>query len=100
MKRRPHSFGVRLSALATLLPFVMTSCGGTSGPSLSLGSGAPLSDLVLVQHKDLPDGLDLRVSDGKQGVPAYDRATLAPAKRLAEAEAAQLLSRAAALKAD
>ena len=35
--------------------------------STPAGAPSPLSDQVLVQTKDLPPGLDLRLSDGKQG---------------------------------
>ncbi len=84
---------VRGVALATLLSFVVTSCGSRPKPA-SPTVGSPISDQVLVQTKDLPAGLDMRVSDGKQGAPAFDRANLAPAKKLSEAEAEALLARA------
>lgn len=85
---------VRGVALATLLSFVVTSCGSRPKPaSPTIGTGSPISDLVLVQTKDLPAGLDLRVSDGKQGAPAFDRANLAPAKKITDAEAEALLAR-------
>ena len=92
---------VRGVALATLLSFVVTSCGSRPKPaSPTIGTGSPISDLVLVQTKDLPAGLDMRVSDGKQGAPAFDRATLAPAKKLPEAEANALLGRAKPITTD
>ncbi|MBL0213786.1 MAG: Ig-like domain-containing protein [Myxococcales bacterium] len=90
MKR--HRLVHRVVALATLLPFVVTSCGGRP-KSGTTGQPSPLSDQVLVQSKDQPPGLDLRVSEGKQGAAAFDRANLAPAKKLTEAEAQGLLSR-------
>jgi len=85
---------------------VLLSCGGrgagtTSGPAGS-GSGLDRNDhnnQVLVQ-KDLPAGLELRVSSGKEGPPAIDHAKLAPAKELSEAEAKTLLSRAKPIAAD
>ncbi|MDB4963297.1 MAG: hypothetical protein JWP01_3296 [Myxococcales bacterium] len=96
---RPLSRGI---ALATLLSFVATSCGSrtpTTQP-VKLGGASPMSDQVLVQIKDLPDGLDMRVSDGKQGAPAFDRANLAPAKKLPEAEANAMLGRAKPITTD
>ncbi len=87
----------------TLASFVQTSCqprSGTTPAGAPLGAASPLSDQVLVQTKDLPPGLDLRVSSGKQGAPAYDHAKLAPATKLSDAEAQQLLSRAKPLQAD
>ena len=72
MKHR-SLFG-RSVALATLASFVASSCGGGTrggggggGPAVTAGSGSsPLSDRVLVQNKDLPPGLELRLSDGTQ----------------------------------
>jgi uncharacterized protein YfaS (alpha-2-macroglobulin family) len=97
---RPLS--VRGVALATLLSFVVTSCGSrtTKTQTVKPGGESPLSDQVLVQTKDLPDGLDMRVSDGKQGAPAFDRANLVPATKLPEAEAAALLARAKPITTD
>src|SRR5689334_8305333 len=93
-----------LAALAALTPLaglIAASCGGKSSSTPpALGSASPLSDQAYVQLKDAPDGLDLRVSDGKQGPPAYDRAKLAPARKLPDAEAQALLSRAAPLTKD
>ena len=85
--------------MLTLLPFVATSCGGrTKGGTTAQPS--PLSDLVLVQSKDLPAGLDLRLSEGRQGAPAFDRANLAPARKLSDAEAQALLARTKPIAAD
>src|SRR3954469_6453472 len=84
-------------ALAGLL--VSSSCGSKKSTGSGGGSG-PVPDQAYVQPKDAPDGLDLRVSDGKQGPPAYDRAKLAPAKKLSDGEAQALLSRAAPITKD
>ncbi len=90
------SYGViGVSLLATLL-----SCGGKSSTPPTTGSGSPLSDLAMVQLEDAPPGLDLRVSDGKLGPPAFDRAKLAPATKLDAAATATLLSRTKAITAD
>jgi hypothetical protein len=95
---------VRGLAVATLLPFAAMSCGskqsGGGGPTGGPGSASPISDQVLVQSKDLPPGLDLRVSEGKAGPPAFDRDKLAPAKKLADADAQALLSRARPIAKD
>jgi uncharacterized protein YfaS (alpha-2-macroglobulin family) len=55
--------------------------------------------LAAKQDKDIPEGLDLRLSDGKQGAGAYDASKLAPARKLGDAEVQQLLSRAQPLAA-
>jgi alpha-2-macroglobulin len=98
-----RSLFARSISLLTLVPFLSLSlsCGGKkSGTTTVGGGGSPLSDRVLIQTKDLPPGLDLRVSDGKEGPPAYDRNKLPPAKKLADADAQQLLSRAKPLQMD
>ena len=90
---------MRSMALATLLPFISTSCGNHSS-NPSNGSAAPVAALVMYQTKDLPPGLELRVSNGKQGAPAYDHANLAPAKKLSDADAQALLARTKPMKVD
>src|SRR6185369_10646765 len=55
---------------------------------------------VLTQNKDLPAGLDMHVSQGKEGPPPFDRNKLAPATRLSDAEAEALLQRARPIAAD
>ncbi|MEO7732840.1 MAG: Ig-like domain-containing protein, partial [Kofleriaceae bacterium] len=98
----PRAPGLRAVALVTLTTFVTTSCGGGSGGGTPahLGSASPISDQVLVQTKDLPDGLDLRLSNGQQGAPAFDHTKLAPAKKLGEADAAAILKRARPIASD
>lgn len=85
---------IRSRALAALLPVALASCGsrgaGTSAPA---GSGAGSADRALAQARDVPAGLELKVSSGKAGPPAFDHARLAPARRLSEAEASALLQR-------
>jgi uncharacterized protein YfaS (alpha-2-macroglobulin family) len=95
-----RSLLVRSAAWVTLFTFITGSCGGrTQTPHGTTGGPSPLSDRVLVQNKDLPKGLDMRVSDGRQGKPAFDRTKLAPATRLSDADAETLLKRAEPLKA-
>ncbi|HSK00475.1 MAG TPA: Ig-like domain-containing protein, partial [Kofleriaceae bacterium] len=79
------------------LGLIAGSCGGKKKPDPGTG---PVSDLAYVQDKDAPDGLELRVSDGQQGPPAYDRAKLAPATKLSDADAGALLARARPLPRD
>ena len=100
MKQR--SIYVRAIALATLVPFVLTSCGSKSSTQDPAGGSGGTKDvrIKVVPLSEAPPGLDLRVSNGKQGAPAFDRAKLAPATKLAETEAATLLSRAKPLAAD
>jgi hypothetical protein len=90
----------RSLAAVTLLSFVVTSCGGKKPTANQPSQPSPISDQVLVQSKDLPPGLDMRVSSGKSGPEAFDRSKIAPAKKLADAEAEQLLNRANPIKAD
>ena len=88
-------------AATTLAAFIATSCGGKAQqPAKPLGGPSPISDLVLVQSKDLPPGLHMRVSDGTQGPPAFDRATLAAATKLSDADAQALLARTRPIAAD
>ncbi len=95
--RRVRPAGQRVLAWLTLTAFVATSCGGRRTPTGPIGGGSP-GDQALQQLTDLPLGLDLRLSDGRQGAAAYDRARLAPASRLTDADAAALLARAPAVK--
>ena len=96
-----HSPVFRCIAATTLLAFVTTSCGGKAGNTpVKLGSASPITDAVLVQAKDIPDGLDLRLSNGHDGPPAFDHSKLAPATKLADADAKKLLERAPAIKTD
>ena len=91
----------KLIASLTLLSFVATSCGGSKQdkppPQTTPGSAAPIK---VVKLEDAPDGIDLRLSDGKQGAPAYDRAQLVPAKKLTAQEADALLARAKPITKD
>ncbi|HVK71984.1 MAG TPA: Ig-like domain-containing protein, partial [Kofleriaceae bacterium] len=97
MPSRSRSIGVRAVALATIAQFLTLSCGGKQapkGPGAAGVGGAPL-----IQTGDAPPGMTLRLSDGRQGPPAADRSRLAPATRLADAEADELLKRLAPIGA-
>jgi alpha-2-macroglobulin len=85
---------VKLRVLALVL--LAVSCGGEKKPSSS--GQAPVAPKAADQ--DIPEGLDLRLSDGKQGAPAYDRSKLASATKLADADVEALLARAAPLQAE
>ncbi|MCE9579407.1 MAG: Ig-like domain-containing protein [Deltaproteobacteria bacterium] len=86
-------------AALTLVSFVGMSCGPKSSPqnphpgSGSDGTGGD----ALIQNSDLPPGLDLRLSNGKAGPAAADRATLAPATKISDADANAVLGRMPAL---
>ncbi|MEP6861845.1 MAG: alpha-2-macroglobulin family protein [Deltaproteobacteria bacterium] len=90
----------RSVAALTLAMFVSSSCGGKSPAAVGPAKPSPISDRVLVHQKDLPDGLDMRVSDGRQGPAAFDHAKLAPATPISNADADQLLKRANPIKDD
>ena len=84
----------RLVASTLLLTFVTTSCGGKKSPPTPDGEGPATPDAPFAQNKDAPDGLDLRLTEGRQGAPAYDRATLGAAQPLGDADVNALLARA------
>ncbi|MFT3697354.1 MAG: alpha-2-macroglobulin family protein [Kofleriaceae bacterium] len=84
----------------TLAAFISASCGGKATPPSGPGQPSPIRDRVLVQQKDIPDGLDMHVSEGKQGPAALDHSKLAPAKPISDADAQQLLARATPIKDD
>ena len=54
-----------------LVMLLVAACGGKSEKK------APVADAVAKQAKDIPDGLDLRLSNGKAGPPPFDKTTLA-----------------------
>ncbi|MBA2542215.1 MAG: hypothetical protein H0V17_21420, partial [Deltaproteobacteria bacterium] len=85
-----------------LAALLLAACGGkgNDGASPNVGSASPVSDEVYVQLKDAPPGLDLKVSEGKAGPPAFDRSKIAPARKLADAEAQAMLARAKPITTD
>jgi hypothetical protein len=87
----PRSLAPAVLAFAVL---GVGACGGRGGgTSAPAGSGAAPPERALVQARDVPPGLELRVSSGKAGPPAVDHARLAPARALPDAEASALLAR-------
>jgi alpha-2-macroglobulin len=100
------SFFGRGIAWLAIVSLVTSSCGGKSttsngtASSNPVGSASPLSDQAYVLLKDAPPGLDLKLSEGKAGPPPFDRTKLAPAKKLPDAEATAMLSRARPIQSD
>jgi hypothetical protein len=99
MQTRPtrRTLATRGVAWITLAAFASTACGGRS-TATSKPTGNP-PDLVYVQVKDAPDGLDLRLSDGTPRGGAVPVTPAAPATPLPDADADKLLARAPAIKA-
>ncbi|HEX5059401.1 MAG TPA: DUF6049 family protein [Kofleriaceae bacterium] len=81
--------------LLVLLATASCRCGKDSTTE---NKPAATADRLAKAAKDLPDGLDLRLSNGKAGPPPFDKSKLAPAKKLGDADVQQILSRAEALK--
>src|SRR5262245_7080271 len=98
-------FQARLVSVTTIAALIGSSCNNKTPPTTPSGGGAmgvasPISDLVMYQTKDLPPGLDLRLSEGRHGPPGFDRTKLAPAKKIADADADALLARMKPITAD
>ena len=81
---------------ATLVVALVAACGSKDKPA---GKQATPQPLVTKQDKDIPEGLDLKLSDGKQGADAYDASKIVPARKLGDADVQQLLARAQPLQA-
>ncbi|MGN6109745.1 MAG: Ig-like domain-containing protein, partial [Kofleriaceae bacterium] len=88
-------------ALGATLALIATACGHkSSDPGNGSGASPPSPPRRNASSPAGTRGLELRVSEGKQGAPAYDRAKLAPAQPLAAADVQALLSRAQPLAAE
>ncbi|HVK83048.1 MAG TPA: Ig-like domain-containing protein, partial [Kofleriaceae bacterium] len=74
--------------IAVIAAMVLDGCGGKKR-----GSSEPPPSTKAIAAKDVPDGLAMRLSDGKAGAGAYDHATVAAASRLGDTEVAALLAR-------
>jgi len=74
---------------------VTVGCGGKRSTTGD-GSGSATPKV----SKDTPKGLDLRLSNGKAGAPAYDRNKVAAATKLADADIKAVLARTKPLVAD
>ena len=88
---------------ALVAVLLIAACGGKKddgGASPNVGSQSPITDEAYVQLKDAPNGLDLKVTEGKLGAPAFDKSKLAPATKLSEAEAQGMLARAKPITTD
>jgi uncharacterized protein YfaS (alpha-2-macroglobulin family) len=98
VRRTPSAFQ-RSVAATSCVAFLSMSCGGkqpSRGPQRAPAGG----DMALIQTDNLPPGLEVRLSDGRQGPPATDRATLAPARKIADSEAEGLFARMRAIAAE
>ena len=94
-----HSRSVRFLSILTTVAMITGSCGsGQKRPPAGNGTGGG-GDLVLTQPVDAPPGLELRLSNGRQGAPAADHSKLAPATKLGDADAQKLLAQLPAIKA-
>ncbi len=80
---------------------VSAACGGGgSSPPPGGGSGGSATGSAYQSPaQDAPDGMELRLSNGEEGAPAYDRAKLAPATKLDDAKVNTILARAKQLVA-
>jgi uncharacterized protein YfaS (alpha-2-macroglobulin family) len=95
------SNSARFAAVAAMVSLISVSCGGKEAATTGAPAGsAATPHRAGAQDGELPDGLDLRVSNGQQGVPAFDRAKLAAANKLSAAEAEALLQRAKPIAVD
>ncbi|HEY5935660.1 MAG TPA: Ig-like domain-containing protein, partial [Kofleriaceae bacterium] len=88
---------MRASGVALLA--LVFACGGKKS-SAPPGDGSGSASIIAIDPKDQPEGLVLRLSHGKQGAPAFDRAKLAPATKLPEAEVTALLAKAPPITTD
>ncbi len=84
----------RSMGAAVLAATLVLGCGGKKD------AGSDVPPPPKAEIKDAPDGLDLRLSNGKAGKPAYDRAQLAKAEKLDATAVTQLLGRGKALVAN
>ncbi|HEU4615311.1 MAG TPA: Ig-like domain-containing protein, partial [Kofleriaceae bacterium] len=87
-----------MRARVLLVALAVTFAGCGSKKSTKPTKHGPSADELAKLAKDLPDGLDLRLSDGKAGPPPFDRSKLAPAKKLGDADVQAILARAEPLK--
>ena len=61
------------ATLALALVVGVAACGSKDKPT-----GKKVVAPVKIPDKDIPEGFDLRLSDGKQNAPPYDASKLAP----------------------
>ena len=82
---------------------LLAACGSKTdkaGGGRDTGSGETSALALSSQGSNAPDGLEMRVSEGKQGAAAFDRAQLAPAKDLSPADVSALLARSKPVASD
>ena len=96
-----RSPSTRRRALAPLLITVVAACGGNDTTPNNAPPSAPSTTGGSTPAKPKAGaGLDLRVSNGKQGAPAFDHAKLAPARKLSDGDVNALLQRAKPITAE
>ncbi len=76
-----------MQKVVVVVAVILASCGNKASPPA-------LRHDVAVKPSTAPEGLDLRLSNGKQSAPASVHANLAPAAKLGDAEVQALLARA------
>ncbi|HEY5944819.1 MAG TPA: DUF6049 family protein [Kofleriaceae bacterium] len=81
-----------------LLVLLVAAASACSSKKKSNDTKAPVADKLAKAAKDLPDGLDMHLSNGKAGPPPFDKSKLAAAKKLGDGDVQSILSRAEALK--
>jgi uncharacterized protein YfaS (alpha-2-macroglobulin family) len=87
---------VKLRGVACAIACLISACGGKDPATKS----EPVTTPPKIELAEENAGLVMRLSNGKQGLPAADRAKLARATPLAEAEVTKLLARTKPLVAD
>src|SRR5688500_6302524 len=99
-RRQAH----RASFLACVMLWgALSSCGGKNKQQATstAANGTTRVDQVLVQLKDAPPGLAVRLSEGKPGGAGRgERLKVPPAEKLDEAQAEKLLKRLKPLQAE
>jgi uncharacterized protein YfaS (alpha-2-macroglobulin family) len=84
-----------------LLVFLLAAaCACGSKKSSTEQKPAPTADKLAKAAKDLPDGIDMRLSNGKAGPPPFDKSKLAAAKKLGDPDVQTILSRAEPIKVE
>jgi hypothetical protein len=98
-----RTLSTRLVAMTTVWAVFVSSCGSrATTPTTNAPPSEPAAPVVLASPvvaplvystKDLPPGLDLQLSTGHRGAEPVDHSKLAPALRLADADAQAVLAR-------
>ncbi|HEY0192561.1 MAG TPA: hypothetical protein VGC42_15690, partial [Kofleriaceae bacterium] len=84
--RSPPNHSRALAPLLLSLLAAGLGCGNKD-PGTPPSSPSPAPAPAPAKPRPSGPGLDLRLSNGKDGPPAFDHAKLAPARKLSDAEA-------------